>query len=213
MGCDVVSSELCIDKNATVKKLRAAGLPVCESFVLNSKQEALPKNISLPCVVKPNRQGSSISLSLVEKIEDLQKAVDLAFKNDDTVLVESFFKGIECTVGLLDGKALSVVEVIPPEGFFDYDAKYTYSKGKTQYNCPPKQIPNEVCERLQKCGEEAWKVLGCRHLTRFDMIWNPETDKFIILEANTMPGFTSSSLLPKAAKHDGLSFTELFVVS
>lgn len=209
VGCDITSSELCIDKDATVSELRNSGLPVCDSVVLRSKDEEIPKNITLPCVVKPNRQGSSISLSLVEKEEDLRKAIDLAFENDDTVLVESFFKGIECTVGLIDGKALSVVEIIPPEGFFDYDAKYTYSKGKTQYNCPPKEIPEEVCERLKKCGEESFKVLKGRHLMRVDMIWNPDSDKFIILEANTMPGFTSSSLLPKAAKRDGISFTEL----
>ncbi|MDD7984190.1 D-alanine--D-alanine ligase [Lentisphaera marina] len=209
VGCDITSSELCIDKDATVCELRKAGLPVCESFVLRSKDEGLPNNISFPCVVKPNRQGSSISLSLVEKEEDLQKAIELAFDNDDTVLVESFFQGVECTVGLIDGQALSVVEIIPPEGFFDYDAKYTYSNGKTQYNCPPKQIPEDVCERLKKCGEEAFTILTGRHLMRVDMIWNPEKDDFIILEANTMPGFTASSLLPKAAKHDGLSFTEL----
>ncbi|WDE98770.1 UDP-N-acetylmuramate dehydrogenase [Lentisphaera profundi] len=209
VGCDISSSQLCIDKDATVCALRKAGLPVCESIVLRSKEELIPSNIKLPVVVKPNRQGSSICLSLVEKEEDLEKAIQLAFENDDTVLVESFFQGIECTVGIIDGKALSLVEIIPPEGFFDYDAKYTYSKGQTQYNCPPKQIPSEVCERLKQCAEETFKVLKGRQLMRVDMIWNQESDKFIILEANTMPGFTSSSLLPKAAKYDGVSFTEL----
>ena len=209
VGCGVESSQLCIDKYASVSALRKAELPVCDSIELTKDQRDMPSDFPIPCVVKPNRQGSTIGMSLVEKREELEKAIAFAFEYDETIIVEAFFKGIECTVGVLDGQAMTPVEIIPPDGFFDFDAKYTYAKGKTEYNCPPLSIPDSVSQRLKDCAEAAFTALKGTHVMRVDMIWNPDSDKFIILEANTLPGFTASSLLPKAAKNDGMSFTEL----
>ena len=139
----------------------------------------------------------------------LSSAVSKAFDVDEQVLIEEFVKGKETTVGLLFGEALPVVEIIPPGGFFDFDAKYTYSKGKTIYNCPPLGVPENIKKRMQEIAEKCYEVTSARDLLRVDMIWQEETDRIIVLEVNTMPGFTASSLLPKSAKVSGMSFTEL----
>ena len=148
-------------------------------------------------------------MSIVENKDELIPAVSKAFEVDSSVLVEEYVKGVETTVGLLYGKALPVVEIIPPDGFFDYDAKYTYTKGKTTYNCPPNEVPEDVQKKMQEIAEKCFEVCNARDLLRADMIWQPESGRIVVLEVNTMPGFTASSLLPKSAKQEGYSFTEL----
>ncbi|MCM8535185.1 MAG: D-alanine--D-alanine ligase [Lentisphaeraceae bacterium] len=209
VGAGVEASKVTIDKFKTVSLLKEHEIEVAESQVLESVDSQLQSVKSFPVVVKPNSQGSTIGMTLVEKEEDLQAAIDLAFTVDEKVLIEEFVAGKETTVGLVFGEALPVVEIIPPEGFFDFDAKYTYSRGETIYNCPPSDISEEVQKRMQLIAKKCFEVTKVRHLSRVDMIYQPESDRIIVLEINTMPGFTASSLLPKSAKFAGISFTEL----
>jgi len=209
VGTNSKASRITIDKYATSNLLRENGIDTPASQKLDSIDTTIRSFSNLPIIVKPNSQGSTIGMSIVEDKEELIPAISKAFEVDHSALVEEYVKGVETTVGLLYGKALPVVEIIPPDGFFDYDAKYTYSKGKTTYNCPPKEVPEDIQVRMQEIAEKCFNTTNARDLLRADMIWQPETNRIVVLEVNTMPGFTASSLLPKSAKQAGYSFTEL----
>ena len=209
VGTGAKESGITIDKYKTVNLLRKNQIDVAKSQLLKSIDQTVQAIGDFPVVVKPNSQGSTIGMTLVEQSSQLSSAISKAFEVDEKVLIEEFVKGKETTVGLLFGKALPVVEIIPPDGFFDFDAKYTYARGKTVYNCPPLEISESVQKRMQKIAEKCYEVTSARDLLRVDMIWQEETDRIIVLEVNTMPGFTSSSLLPKSATVEGISFTEL----
>ena len=206
VGCDSKSSAVCISKTRTVDTLRKADLPVAHSIKLQHGDA--PGDFPMPCVVKADCQGSTIGVYLVKEQNELQNALNSAFEQDETVLLEEFIEGIEFTVAVLFGEALPLVEVIPPEGFFDFEAKYTYSKDKTQYNCPPKHIPLAIQQLAQAQASQAYTALHGRDLMRLDFIWQAP-ERLVILEANTMPGFTAVSLMPKAAAAAGITFTHL----
>ncbi|XP_064635246.1 D-alanine--D-alanine ligase-like [Lineus longissimus] len=209
VGTGAQASAVTIDKYETVCLLRNKGIDVAASQVLKSVDQALSTIHKFPVIVKPNSQGSSFGMSIVEEEAELGVAIRKAFTADEKVLVEEFICGSETSVGLLFGKALPVVEIVTPEGFYDYDAKYVFSKGKTIYNCPPQNIPRFVQERMQAIAETCYTVTGARDLLRVDMIWQQESDRIVVLEVNTMPGFTSSSLLPKSAAQVNVGFNEL----
>jgi UDP-N-acetylenolpyruvoylglucosamine reductase len=209
VGTGAAASAITIDKYDTVNLLRTNNIDVAASQVLGSPDQSLAPILKYPVIVKPNSQGSTIGMSIVNSVDELQEAVKKAFAVDEKVLIEEFIKGKETTVGLLFGDSLPVVEIIPPDGFFDYDAKYTYSKGETIYNCPPHTISEAVQIRMQKIAERCYAVTNARDLLRVDMIWQEDTDRIVVLEVNTMPGFTASSLLPKSAAQNNMSFTEL----
>ena len=209
VGTGSKASKITINKYATSNLLRKNGIDTPTSQMLDSVETTIQSFSSLPLIIKPNSQGSTIGMSIAEKKDDLMPALSKAFEVDSAVLVEEYVKGIETTVGLLYGKALPVVEIIPPDGFFDYDAKYTYAKGETRYNCPPLEVPETVQKQMQEIAENCFNICNARDLLRVDMIWQPESGRIVVLEVNTMPGFTASSLLPKSAKQAGYSFTEL----
>ena len=209
VGTGTAASKITIDKYATTNLLRKNGIDTPASQKLEDQDTTIQSFGSLPVIIKPNSQGSTIGMSIVESKEQLMPALSKAFEVDHAVLIEEYVKGAETTVGLIDGKALPVVEIIPPDGFFDFDAKYTYSKGQTTYNCPPEGIPEDIQKRMKDIAEKCFTICNARDLLRVDMIWQKETDRIVVLEVNTMPGFTASSLLPKSAKAVGYSFTEL----
>ena len=209
VGTGNAASQITINKYATSNLLRQNGVDTPFSQMLESPETTVESFNSLPIIVKPNSQGSTIGMTLLDDKAGIMEALARAFEVDSEVLIEEYVKGAETTVGLLHGKALPVVEIIPPDGFFDYDAKYTHSKGKTTYNCPPLDIPEDVQIEMQKIAEKCYKICDARDLLRVDMIWQPDSGRIVVLEVNTMPGFTSSSLLPKSAKAVGYSFTEL----
>ena len=209
VGSGAEQSRLMIDKALTCDLLREHGIDCPASLILNSPEE-IPESLpALPLVVKPCSQGSTIGMTLLREAEGLRAAVDRAFACDSKVMLEEYVEGIEATVGLIDGKALPVMEIIPPGDFFDYDAKYVYSKGETQYNCPPLQLPEDVQREMQLLAERIYRITEARDLLRVDVIYQPESGRITVLEPNTMPGFTASSLLPKSARSAGISFTEL----
>ena len=181
--------------------IKKAGLDVCCENIL--------KKFKLPVVVKPPAQGSSIGVEVVKTENDLAKALAGAFEYSDEVLIEEFIVGREITVGVatIDGKlqVLPIIEIVPSSGVYDYHSKYTV--GATTYIVPA-QIDSEITRQIQETAKQAFAVLGCQGVARADFILTKE-GKAYILELNTTPGMTATSLVPKAAAAIGLGFAEL----
>jgi D-alanine-D-alanine ligase len=165
----------------------------------------LPKNWQLPLVVKPARQGSSVGLQFVERAEEWPGALAESLKFGPEVLVEEKIIGRETTVGILDGKVLPVVEVRPRNGSYDYKNKYT--AGNTEYFCPA-DFDAATTKRIQDAALGAFKAVGGRDYARVDVMVRVDGSP-VVLEVNTLPGMTETSLLPKAAAAAGLSYEEL----
>ncbi|HNZ07527.1 MAG TPA: D-alanine--D-alanine ligase [Candidatus Cloacimonadota bacterium] len=159
---------------------------------------------SMPVVVKPNDGGSSVGISLVREIGDLKQAVKLAFREAKHVLVEQFIPGRELTVTVLDGQALPVVEIKPLQGWYDYKNKYT--KGNTEYIAPA-EIEPATAQLVQLYATRLWHAFGLKGYARVDFRYDGSQAWF--LEVNTLPGMTSLSLTPMAAKAAGISFSGL----
>lgn len=208
-GSGMLASRLAMDKVASREIFEVYGLPVpkykiLDRFSYNVNWKA-HNNLSLPLVVKPATHGSSIGLSIVDTKEELDKALDLAFGYDERILVEEYIKGREVTVGILENRALPVIEVIPKKRYFDYEAKYR--PGMTNYLVPAK-LEKEITRKIQRIAMSVHKCLGCFGCSRVDMILNEDNTPFV-LELNSIPGFTPTSLLPKAAKVVGIEFVQL----
>lgn len=207
-GSEAGASALCMDKNLSKKELQKNKLPVAKWIMAGDAKEArrkiAEKQIVLPVVVKPNSGGSSVGINIVREDSELESAIINAAEGGQQVMVEEFIPGRELTVGIVADKAMPVIELETKREFYDYDAKYL--DDDTVYHCPA-NISTDMAHKCQKIALEAFKVLGMRDLGRIDFIMNGE--ELIILEANSIPGFTSHSLLPKAAKEDGVEFPEL----
>ena len=208
-GSGPSASRLAMDKISSRRIFESSGLRVPKYVVAKKssygKNCALSISFSLPWVVKPAAHGSSIGLSIIDKETDLKKAVDSAFGFDETVIIEEYIEGREVTVGILDEDCLPVIEIVPKKRFFDYEAKY--QAGMTQYIVPAK-LKAGVVRIVQSAALSAHKLLGCHGCSRVDMILGRENIPYV-LEVNTIPGLTQTSLLPKAAKGVGIEFGEL----
>jgi D-alanine-D-alanine ligase len=225
-GSGVEASRLAMDKIASRKIFESAGLRIPRYKVIDKPRSSLEYKImlkegrgkprysrnsevynilGLPLVIKPATQGSSIGLSIIDKEQNLDKAVALAFSFDKKIIIEEYIRGREMTVGILDGRALPVIEIIPKKRFFDYEAKY--QPGLTSYIVPAR-LEERIAKRLKRAALSAHKLLGCFGCSRVDMILNKE-DLPVVLEVNSIPGLTETSLLPKAAKSEGIEFAEL----
>ena len=169
------------------------------------KDYAKRTSLPLPVVVKPAREGSTIGVSIVQKDEELGPALKKAGEYDEEILVEEFMKGKDITVGILENIPLPVIEIVPKSGFYDYYSKYT--KGETQYILPAR-IPREKYLAAQEVSLRAFQQLGCSGVARADLMTDENEDPFVI-EVNTMPGMTETSLLPKAAHYAGIPITDL----
>lgn len=209
-GSGVLASGLAMDKIVSRRIFKRAGLYVPQDIVLNAglsqgRQEELIRSFGLPLVIKPSSHGSSIGLSIVREKKEMKKAILAAFKFDRKVIIEEYIKGRELTVGILSGRALPVIEIIPKRAFFDYTAKY--QKGLTDYVVPA-LIPQKTAKKVRQAALMAHRLLGCFGCSRVDIILD-EINRPVILEVNTIPGLTDKSLLPKAAKSVGIGFSEL----
>ncbi|MBF0384600.1 MAG: D-alanine--D-alanine ligase [Candidatus Omnitrophica bacterium] len=178
--------------------------------VINSSNKFDPDEIisglkGFPLVIKPAAEGSSIGVSIVKSYSEFQKGLEEAFKYSQFILVEKFIKGRELTVGILGETALPLVEIIPSREFFDFIAKY--QKGLTEYVVPA-IVPEDVSLRLKNLALEAHRALGCADISRVDIIL-AEDNRGYVLEVNTIPGFTATSLLPKAAQALNINFDQL----
>jgi D-alanine-D-alanine ligase len=206
-GSGPMASFLCLDKIASRRIFRHYNFPVPEYKVLERSfwsKDSQELDFAFPVVVKPCTQGSSIGVTFVNEPTALKRAIKLAFGYDDTVLVERYMQGREITVGILEDKALPVVEIVPKSRFFDFSAKY--EKGQSDYIIPARLSPKQH-QTACKLGLLAHQALGCRTFSRVDMILSKAGP--VILELNSIPGLTSTSLLPMAAKAKGISFKQL----
>lgn len=209
-GSGVMASRLALDKIASRYIFQIYGLAVPRYKVIHRpgvhKKSIIDNSFEFPLVVKPATHGSSIGLSIIDKRKELKKALDLAFSFDEYILIEEYIDGREITVGILKDRSLPVIEIKPKNRFFDYQAKY--KPGLTQYIVPA-QLKKEVAQRAKRSALLAHKFLGCEGFSRVDMILKDITP--FVLEVNTIPGLTQTSLLPKAAKVIGLSFNQLCI--
>jgi D-alanine-D-alanine ligase len=196
-----------MDKVASRQRFVAAGLAVPQWRAVPSHQtDGLDLNgWRFPLMVKPSAQGSSIGVSRVAHPGDLPSALREAGRHGTTILIEEFIQGRELTVGILGAQPLPIVEIRPKQGFFDFTAKYTV--GMTEYHVPA-ALKASIAARVQEAGRRAHEAIGCRHFSRTDVILNPSNVP-VILEVNTIPGLTPTSLLPKAAACAGMSYAEL----
>lgn len=206
-GSDAVSSRLCMDKNATKAVARSAGVPVAAGLVFAA--DAAPdaaeivERLGEDLVVKPNAEGSSIGLHFARGEADL--GAILAELSSGSWLVERRLAGRELTVGILHGRALGIVEILPKSGRFDYRSKYT--KGLTDYRWPA-ELPADRTAEIRRAAERVFAACGCRDFGRVDFIHSDSEGPFF-LEINTIPGLTETSLLPKSALCEELSFPAL----
>lgn len=206
-GPGSVSSMLAMDKVITKSLLHYGQIPVARSVTVHSKIE-VPKDIkplSYPVIVKPADGGSSLGHTVLQNGKGLQKAVMQAFKFGSKVLIEEFVEGKEIAAGVLNGRALPLVHIKPKHGIYDYDCKYT--PGMSSYEVPA-DLPLNVTQQIQEYALQSWHILQCSSYCRVDFLLSKE-NKPIVLEVNTLPGMTSTSLFPKAAKNMGFSFERL----
>jgi len=212
-GSGVLGSALAMNKSATKLLYEKAGLPVPAYLILDRSEavdiDACVGKIGLPLVVKPVVGGSSVGMSIVRSAEGLKPALDKARSHDREILIEAYIEGTELTAGVIGNRkleALPIIEIIPDSAheFFDYEAKYT--AGVTQEICPAR-IDAELTQKAQAYAKAAHRALFCWGYSRTDMIL--KDGEIYILETNTIPGMTATSLLPLAAKTAGINFSQL----
>jgi len=204
-GCGVEASRIAFDKVLTKNRCAASGVPVAKSLVVENPKTAWPKTWHPPVVIKPVRQGSSVGLQFVERVEEWPTALETALKYDSQVLVEPKIIGRETTVAILGDRALPIVEVRPRSGAYDYKSKYT--KGETDYLCPA-PFDADTTARIQAAALSAFRAVGARDYARVDVMVGADNEP-VVLEVNTLPGMTETSLFPKAAAAAGISYPEL----
>ena len=203
-GTTHVSSAIAMDKSIAKELFRQNGIPTPEGIHLK-KQECDPKTVPFPLVVKCCNGGSSVGTFIVEKEEDYEAAKAEAFRYDEDIIIEQYIKGREFSVGVIDGKALPIIEIAPLTGFYDYKNKY--QAGSTVETCPA-ELSETLTKRMQGYAEDVCKALRLRNYARMDFMLAKDGSMYC-LEANTLPGMTPTSLLPQEAQAIGVSYGEL----
>jgi D-alanine-D-alanine ligase len=207
-GCDAEASRVAFDKVLTKQRCLEAGIPTAKYVVVASDKAPWPAGWQPPLVVKPVHQGSSVGLQFVERADEWNPALREAFRYDSQLLVEEKIEGRETTVGILEGRPLPVVEVRPKAGAYNYRNKYT--PGCTEYFCPA-PFNDAATIRIQNAAIGAFQAIGGRDYARVDVIVRASQggSEPVVLEVNTLPGMTPTSLLPKAAAAADISYAEL----
>jgi D-alanine-D-alanine ligase len=208
-GSGVLASALAMDKLKAKEMFRLHNVPTPPYYVASRSDlgdlEQIHGSFGFPAVVKPRREGSSIGLAKVGDMFELAHAIDCALAYDSHALVERFVRAAEVHVGILDGRVLGAVEVVPKEGLYDYRAKYT--SGMTEYFCPPRLQPTRL-RGIMNLAERAARALSCSGACRVDLLVTEGENEYV-LEVNTLPGMTPTSLLPKIAAAAGLDYASL----
>lgn len=210
-GCNFYQSALTFNKKDTLSVLAKYGIPSAKSIYLKKGEtvdtEYIVKEIGLPCFVKPNESGSSLGISKVKDISEFDKALEVAFAEDDDILIESFLNGTEVSVGVVDFQGetivLGITEIIPDKEFFDYEAKY---EGASQ-EITPARLDDATREKVETIAKKAYQSLGMQGFSRSEYIIVNGTP--YMLEMNTNPGFSPASILPQQALHYGISIKDL----
>lgn len=208
-GSNVIASALAMDKLKAKELFRLYNVPTAPYYTVEASDlhrvEELHGSFGFPVFVKPRRAGSSVGAGRANDIVELQQRIEDAVEFDSSVLVERFVVGREVTVGVLDGRALGAIEIVPRAEFFDYKSKY--SKGQSDFHLPARLAPTRY-KGVLNLAERAHKSLGCTGFTRVDMLVTEGENEYV-LEVNTLPGMTPMSLLPKIAAAAGYEFPEL----
>lgn len=202
-GSGYLGSAMAMNKSISKTLMREAGIPVPPGTTL--KRGEIHDDVGFPCVVKPCSGGSSVGTTIVQDPAQYAAALELAFRYEDSVIAERFISGRELTVGVMNGKAMPVIEIIPKEGFYDYKNKY--QPGFTTELCPA-PISEEATFEVQALAEQVSKALKIDAYCRVDFILEPDGDLYC-LEANTLPGMTPTSLIPQMGAAQGMSYAEL----
>ena len=204
-GSGVLASALAMDKGVAKVLFRAHGVPTPDFQVLRKGQGPGAAELGAPLVAKPLREGSTIGVAIARRETEVADAVAAARAHADEILLETFVAGREVTLSVLDGEPLPLVEIVPESGFYDFEAKYT--AGRTRYLCPAPLAAREAGEAT-RVGAAAYEALGCSGAARVDILLDARGRPWV-LEVNTIPGMTPTSLLPKAAAAAGIDFDEL----
>ena len=204
-GSSSLSSEHCFDKNFTKILAKENNILTPRWLLIDSNKMFNVADINFRPVVKPNKEGSTIGFSLIGRLSDLDSAIDKSLQYGDDVLIEEYIDGKEITVSVFGDKALPIVEIKPHSSVYDYKSKYT--KGESDYVCPA-EIDDSLSEKIKNTALKIHKLLGCQVYSRVDFRLDKD-NKFWLLEINTLPGMTETSLFPMAAKATGLSFEDL----
>ena len=207
-GSDYLSSAIAMNKGMAKKLFVEAGIPTPMgiSMTRETREDDVTKlNLHLPCIVKPCCGGSSIGVTIVRDAAEFKAALDEAFRWENELVIEEFIEGREFSVGVIEGKALPVIEIAPIQGFYDYKNKY--KAGSAVETCPA-ELPEEVSAQMRHYAEEVAKVIGLDTYSRSDFLLDKD-NKMYRLEANTLPGMTPTSLLPQEAAVVGVNFNEL----
>jgi D-alanine-D-alanine ligase len=208
----VLASALAMDKAKAKAVFAQAGLPLADGKLMNRHEAAKAHPMAPPYVVKPNAQGSSVGVFIVREGANRppEQLLDPDWTFGEEVLVEEFIGPRECTVAVLGEKtgarALAVTEILPAGEWYDFNAKY--SEGGSRHELPAK-IPADIAKKMMRAAEDAHDALGCRGLTRSDFMYDPTRGKIALLEVNTQPGMTPTSLAPEQAQHLGMSYDQL----
>ncbi|OGY49852.1 MAG: hypothetical protein A3B89_03320 [Candidatus Buchananbacteria bacterium RIFCSPHIGHO2_02_FULL_40_13] len=212
-GSGTISSALCLDKSLAKKIVKLSGLLVPNDLIIkkndwqnnkNGLSETILNSFKLPLVVKPNSAGSSVGVNIVKNENQLIEAIEESFWHDQVIILEEYLKGLEVTAPILGDRALPLIEIIPTNEFFDYEAKYTV--GQCQ-EIIPARLSNELTKEVQQQALKIAEILKCQGLSRIDFIIRDK--EIFFLETNTIPGMTANSLCPKSAQADGLNFSDL----
>ncbi len=211
-SCSMYQAAITFNKRDCLSVLKPYGIKTAESYFLNLgdtiDEAAIVNTVGLPCFVKANKAGSSFGVSKVHKQEDLQHAINVAFKEDDEIIIESFLDGVEVSVGVItykgETKVLPITEIVSENDFFDYEAKY---QGKSQ-EITPARLSKEQEDKVNKEAKKVYEVLKMTGFSRSEFIFkNGEPH---LLEMNTVPGLTKESILPQQAEAAGISLADLF---
>jgi D-alanine-D-alanine ligase len=211
-SCDMYQAALTFNKRDCLSVLKPYGIRTAESFYLNLGDlinvDTIVNKVGLPCFVKANKAGSSFGVSKVHKKEDLINAIEVSFKEDDEIIIESFLDGIEVSVGVItfkgETKVLPITEIVSENDFFDYEAKYL---GKSQEITPARLTPEQE-EKVTKEAKKVYEVLKMKGFSRSEFIFKDGEPH--LLEMNTIPGLTRQSILPQQAAAANISLAELF---
>jgi D-alanine-D-alanine ligase len=211
-GSKVLASALAMDKDMSKVIFRQAGVQTADWFTVKERSfelvlitDEIKQKIGFPCIIKPNDQGSTVGLKIVQDESEVEEGIVIAQKYSSKALIEKYIPGRELTVAILLNEALPVLEIVPKSGFYDYKHKYT--SGMSEYIVPA-NIPDEVARKAQQQALTAFQALGCEGYARVDFRMNNQNELYC-LEVNTLPGMTATSLVPKAAKAVGITFENL----
>lgn len=207
-GCGPLTSAMCMDKNITKKMLRDSGIPTADWTIAKSIEDIdydKIEEMGYPVFIKPNSGGSSVATFKVECREDVEDAVRAGLEVDDIVMIEAYLPGEEYTSFILDGEVYPTIKISSPTGFFDFESKY--STGANAAREEVVYLEEDLQEQINKASKAVWDTFYCRAYVRADFILSNGT--FYVLELNTLPGMTTTSLIPRSANAKGLSYSEL----